>query len=286
MWQKIAKRKMKRNKQKKVWMILCISLLSTLTLATTFIKADFISDTKKNFFLLQSLPLLFGSALMLVVLLWQKSGLFKGLKKWYCLLPCLLVAVNNFPFSAYFTGKSAFGDVDVGDVLLFACYCTLIGLFEEFSFRGVVFPLIADRFSRDKKGIVKTFFISSVLFGVVHLFNLFAGAGVGATLMQVGYSTLIGGMCAFTLMKCQNLLPCAFIHSVFDFCGMLLEKDRGLGLGVVFDGTTIAITAILGVFVAAYVLYGVFTYSEGERVALYAKFGGFISEKLDAEQKS
>ena len=87
--------------------------------------------------------------------------------------------------------------------------------------------------------------ISSSAFGAVHLLNIFAGAGIGGVLLQVGYSFLIGGMCAIVLLYTRCIWICVALHAIYDFCGYLVPT---LGDGIIWDPITVIITTILGLF--------------------------------------
>lgn len=102
------------------------------------------------------------------------------------------------------------------------------------------------------KEIFWTTVVSSAIFGAVHLLNLLGGAGVGPTIMQIGYSFLIGGMCSIVLLKTKNVWLCALLHGIFDFCGFLLPT---LGRGTWWDTPTIIITVVLAVFTAIYMIF-------------------------------
>jgi membrane protease YdiL (CAAX protease family) len=93
--------------------------------------------------------------------------------------------------------------------------------------------------------------ISSVVFGLVHIVNLFAGAGIGAVVLQVGYSFLIGGMCSIILIKTGNIWYCVFLHAVYNFAGGIVPQCGG---GVIWNTPEIILTAVVAVIVAAYVI--------------------------------
>ncbi|MBQ8284632.1 MAG: CPBP family intramembrane metalloprotease [Clostridia bacterium] len=226
------------------------------------------------------------AGMIAVVLIMYRFGLklFKKLQNWLYLLPCLLIAVDNFPFYSYFQGNMRFVDRSLSSVLLFAGYCLVIGMFEECVFRGLIFSILAGYFSKDKAGLIKTFVISSVLFGLAHIFNVFGG-NVGGTLLQVGYTTLTGGLFAFALIKTKNVLCCGIIHAVYNFCGLLLS-EQGLGGGIVFDLGTGIIMAVISVCVAVFVFYSLYTYKEDELTVLYSRLGIKIPEKQENEAKN
>ncbi len=165
------------------------------------------------------------------------------------LLPSLAVAINNFPLIGLATGNAYVTD-PIGGVLIVAAYCLAIGMFEEFAFRGLFYLMILDGRRSSTKQIFWTTAVSSAVFGLVHLVNLAIGASPGATLLQVGYSFLIGGMCAIVLLKTANIWYCVLLHFVYDLGGTILY----LGGGVRWDTVTVIITAVLGVAVAVFMV--------------------------------
>ena len=172
---------------------------------------------------------------------WMRSLLFG--------LPALAVAVNNAPIIGLATGNAYITD-PAGGVLIMLAYCLAIGMFEEFAFRGLFFMMILEDRRKSTKQIFWTTAISSAVFGLVHLVNLAVGAGPGATLLQVGYSFLIGGMCAIVLLKTGSIWYCVLLHTVYDIGGTILY----VGGGVRWDAVTVTITAVLGVAVAVFML--------------------------------
>ena len=165
------------------------------------------------------------------------------------LLPSLAVAINNFPLIGLATGNAYVTD-PIGGVLLVVAYCLAIGMFEEFAFRGLFYLMILDGRRKSTKQIFWTTAVSSAVFGLVHLVNLFIGANPGATILQVGYSFLIGGMCAIVLLKTANIWYCVLLHFVYDLGGTILY----VGGGKRWDTVTVVITAVLGVAVTVFMV--------------------------------
>ena len=189
------------------------------------------------------------------------------------LIPCLAVVVNNLPILSLAWGDAVVERTDL--IWLFALDCLLIGIFEELAFRGTLFLFILEKRRGSTKQIFWTTVIASALFGVIHLANLFEGAGVVATLLQVGYSFLIGGMCSIVLLKTGNLLYCILLHAVYDFCGGLLPT---LGGGTWWDMPTVIFTAILAVGVCIYLLRVLLRMPAKEADALFLKKENEIRE--------
>lgn len=166
-------------------------------------------------------------------------------------IPALLVAINNFPIIGFFTEKITVIANDY-QIALYVIYCFSVGLFEELVFRGIVFPLCLKITRRKKRGVFWAVALSSAVFGGAHLINLFGGANIGATFLQVGYSFLIGAMCAISLCIAENLLVAVILHFIYDIGGLMLANGVGIAYGTQWDLITVIITAVLGVIVLVY----------------------------------
>lgn len=227
-----------------------------------------------------SIPSLVGAAA--VVLLAKLLGLhlFHPPVGWLWLIPCVVIAVDNFQFAAYFAGKMQLVHTGIGDFLAFLLYCISVGLMEELVFRGIFFSLLLKRFEKTKKGFWKALILSSVVFALAHLFNLFSGASVPATILQVGYSVLTGGLFAFAFFKSGNVLISAGVHALYNFCGLLFTSSLGLGAGAVIDLPTAITMAIVCTIAGAFIVCKLCRVSEQERLGFYQKIG------IEAENKA
>ena len=173
-----------------------------------------------------------------------------GIKAFIAVIPALLVAVNNFPIIAFSNGNAVITG-DNTDLLLYGLYCLSVGAFEELTYCGLVFPLCTLIYKDKRYGAVFSVATTAATFGLSHLVNLFGGAGIGSTVMQIGYSFLIGAMCAITLCVTKNIFSAIILHTVYDIGGLILS-NVGVAYGSQWDKTTIIITAVLGVLVAVY----------------------------------
>ena len=259
----------KPTKRQSIWNVLqivLIALFCALTVLFEFWDVKLVSDTFRNKMLVKIIQQGRGAIAAILLMLRLKIRLFGKPQGWIYLIPCLIIAIDNFQFSAYFNGKMTLIRNGALDFFLFGAYCMLVGLFEECIFRGIIFSVIAGLFSKDKKGFLYTYVVSSLVFGCAHLLNGISGA----VILQVGYTCLTGGLFAFCLIKTQNILCCAAIHGIYNFCGLLFDE---MGTGAVFDVGTAVTMLIVSVLVGIFVLWKVWTYSEEERTSLYQKLG-------------
>ncbi|GAA2305213.1 CPBP family intramembrane metalloprotease [Glycomyces scopariae] len=105
----------------------------------------------------------------------------------------------------------------------------MIGFFEEALTRGLVlFPMLVAWRSRPN-GVMRAVLISSLLFGLAHLINLFSGASLGPTLVQVGYAFGFGVGFAALLLRTNTMWIGIVLHA-------LVDANSGAWFGPPADG--------------------------------------------------
>ena len=167
---------------------------------------------------------------------------------WLLTLPGFVIAINNFPFVSYFAGDCRI-EAEPTSIAFFALICFAVGFFEEMAFRGCAFMLFLKSRTQSRAKIFMAILLSSVVFGLVHLVNIFFGSAPGAVLLQIGYSALIGALCSVVLLITRNIWVCVCLHALYNFCGGIID---GYGSGTQWTRAEILFTAALAVIVAAY----------------------------------
>lgn len=176
---------------------------------------------------------------------------FSGGKKGLLLcVPAFLVALDNFPFLPLITGSLKFVG-SAGNIFPYILYCLSIGVMEETIFRGNLLPLFMFKFSRDKKGTFWAVVVSSAIFGAMHLLNLLGGFSP-MVFLQVGYSFLIGCMCAAATLFSGNIIVPIIIHALFDIGGFL--TDYGFLEGTLWTTGNVVLTAVVSVIMATVIV--------------------------------
>ncbi len=193
-------------------------------------------------------------------------------------LPCWVIAINNFPIISYFSGN-AYIDAPMSAVVIYAFQCLSVGFFEEMAFRGCVFMLALQGRRRSVKDVFWAIVISSAVFGVLHLINIFTSSPI-AVILQIGYSFLIGGMCAVVLLKTQNIWHCVLLHAVYNFCGGVVYE---LGGGETWDTPTVVITVIFSLAVAAYIVVSLLKLNTAELGYMFAEDKKELKESENAD---
>lgn len=153
---------------------------------------------------------------------WREAGFrlpSKSHDLWFFTIPpCLPIILNIAVVGA--------GYPAIARILLFFVLALTIGFVEEAFFRGLMVRALLFR------GRWQAVIISSLFFGIAHLFNLAAGANLAATLLQIVYALAIGFMYAALALRTQTILPLIVIHGLTDFFGFLALNSTVVTTGV------------------------------------------------------
>ena len=244
---------MKRKLDKKSLIIKIFFVVALLMLAAIEVVYA-LKPFDKNIYLLMSRFVGGGACLLFMIEFSFTRVLFPlGNKKLSLLLlalPAFVIAINNFPFVSFFAKDCAL-DADIASILYYALICLGVGFFEEMAFRGCAFMLLLEKRTKSKGKIFLAIFLSSVVFGLIHAFNIVAGASPVAVLLQIGYSALIGALCSVVLLLTRNIWLCVLLHASYNFCGGLISE---YGSGTQWTLSEIIFTAVVSVAVGVYVL--------------------------------
>ena len=83
-----------------------------------------------------------------------------------------------------------------------------VGFIEEVVFRGFLFRMM------EKDNLKIAILVNSLTFGIGHIINLFNGADLVPTLLQVGYATAVGYLFVTITYKSGSIIPCIIAHSL------------------------------------------------------------------------
>lgn len=83
-----------------------------------------------------------------------------------------------------------------------------VGFTEEIIFRGYLFKMM------EKDSVKAAVAVSSITFGIGHIVNLFNGADLIPTLLQICYAMSVGYLFVIIFRKSKSIVPCIIAHSV------------------------------------------------------------------------
>lgn len=134
-----------------------------------------------------------------------------------------------------------------GELIMTLISTTLIGISEEYLFRGLIFPQVLKASGTwTHKDLYAAISVSSLLFACIHVLNL-SNQDLTATVIQMINAFSIGCLfCALYIRSGSLLLPIIF-HSLWDFNvieldGIFLAPSSIFGT-IIFNVVVLAITA-------------------------------------------
>ncbi|MDC0559146.1 CPBP family intramembrane metalloprotease [Candidatus Izimaplasma bacterium] len=261
----------KKQLNGKTYAFILIVVLVIMMFLVQFFIMSLISNSLALQMTKDSLTRIFAGSILLIVLYQTGYSIFQPKHKKLLpiilvVIPGLLIAINNFPISAFIASRTELTE-PFYVVYYFIVECLSIGYFEEIAFRVILLTILLQRLPKTKKGMFQAVLISSAVFGLIHLTNLFAGAGFAPTIMQVGYSFLTGAMLAVVYLKTKSFLAIVLLHASYNFFGEVMFR-----LGAVsnrFDTITIVITVLLAIAVSLHYTYTLYKMESDQLIDLY-----------------
>ena len=187
----------------------------------------------------------------------QRKGLLTGI------LLFLPVAVIHYIGSV--VSWTSFG---TGSVLLALLAAFSPGFVEETAFRGLGVANYM-RTIKSEKQIKVIFWLSSLVFGLVHATNIFAGGDPASCAIQAVYAIGIGMALGAVYLRTGNLLPCILGHMSLDFMEFIrgdLSQSGGIMTGMGVGDWITCFAAVVG---AAWGLWLIRSKYHSEIIALW-----------------
>ena len=95
-------------------------------------------------------------------------------------------------------------------ITFYILFMICVGFLEEIIFRGFLFKMMA------KDNVNTAIIVSSLTFGIGHIINLFNGAALIPTLIQVCYAVAGGYLFVIIFQKGKSLWPCIIAHATIN----------------------------------------------------------------------
>ncbi|MBR4720253.1 MAG: CPBP family intramembrane metalloprotease [Clostridia bacterium] len=91
-----------------------------------------------------------------------------------------------------------------------------VGFREESCYRGIVLHIFADKYLKDRRGILITAFASAAFFGIMHMNNIFVGQSFLECVVQTVNAFFLGALFGAVLLRGGNLWSLMLIHGFID----------------------------------------------------------------------
>ena len=183
--------------------------------------------TTMDTYLYSTLQELAGAVVMVLVLkktgragiLFRRgSGFFNGLL--VGMYPLVLIGYSFFA-SLMFQRPENTPLLPLGRILTFLLSMMMVGVAEEFAFRGVIAQTLLEHYGTSRGGIWKACIVSGLLFGAAHLTNILGSAPFGV-LMQCLFAAALGTLFAAIYFRTGNIWVTVFLHGMMDISSMLI----------------------------------------------------------------
>lgn len=162
-----------------------------------------------------------NSILSLVVILFiVKNGLgeYYGLtripkfKEFLYFIPLLILMSVNLWGGVQIKNTSS-------EITFYILFMICVGFLEEIIFRGFLFKMMA------KDNVNTAIIVSALTFGIGHIINLFNGAALIATLIQVCYAVAGGYLFVIIFQKGKSLWPCIIAHACINALSIFVIEN-------------------------------------------------------------
>lgn len=203
----------------------------------------------RTLFLGAGLSLIVGAILLAItatLLGWWRPAVFdrKHSARWPVFVPAVMVVALLINLAS-----TDWGSYDVG-FLAASVVLLLVGFTEEMANRGLLLTGL-----RGRLGEGWVWFITSALFGLMHLTNALNGQGLGLTLIQVGSAFLAGTVFYILRRTTGTLIWAMVLHGLWDFSSFAVEHGTPSPL-FVFGGYINLFAGVLALAVVPFVIRG------------------------------
>ena len=123
-----------------------------------------------------------------------------------------------------------------------------VGFREESCYRGIVLSIFADKYLKDRRGVLITAFASAAFFGIMHMNNIFIGQSFLECVLQTLNAFFLGALFGAVLLRGGNLWSMMLIHGFIDLGvtskNMLTKTYATDAIGFLASNTQTAIDPI------------------------------------------
>ena len=137
----------------------------------------------------------------------------KDIKKYLYFIPLLILILANLINGINISNN-------YNEIIIYVLVMINIGFLEEIIFRGFLFN------SLKKDNINLAIIVSSLTFGVGHIMNIFFGAEIISTLIQMCYATSVGYLFVIIFHKSKSLLPCIITHMLVNTTSIFANESN------------------------------------------------------------
>lgn len=109
----------------------------------------------------------------------------------------------------------------VSHLIIFTINMIFVGANEEIWMRSLVLNSFISKYGTDKKSLWKSIIISAIIFGLIHIPNIFFMEPL-TLMVQVINAMSAGILFAVIFIKCKNIWSGITVHAIVDWCSLFI----------------------------------------------------------------
>ena len=220
-------------------LLFCMILIISYLLVNSYCMQSFGTEDYRSVLVNN---MFYGVLILLMIILKRTKyyGLTKvvNIKRYLYFIPLLLIISVNLWNGININNTKS-------EIIFHILNMINIGFIEEIIFRGFLFKMMA------QDNIKNAIIVSSVTFGIGHIINLFNGASIIPTLMQVCYAISIGYLFVIIFHKSKSLIPCIITHCLVNSLSIFnIDNFISLYIAPIF---LIIIPVIYAIYINEYI---------------------------------
>lgn len=155
--------------------------------------------------------------------LWDTSGFqAKGFGKGILYgIPFFIIGISSVFVSNMGVDFSKLSFISVSNLLIFTLNMLLVGANEEIWMRSLVLNGLLKKYGDTKKSIWKAIFVSALIFGAIHIPNIFFMNPI-TLIVQVINAASAGVLFGAIFIKSKNIWAGIIVHSIVDWCSLFV----------------------------------------------------------------
>ena len=165
----------------------------------------------------------------------RKKGFAKGMLYG---IPFLIIGVASVLVSNMGIDWSDLKFISVSNALIFTVNMLFVGVNEEVWMRSLILNIFLQKYEKNRKGIWKAILLSALVFGVIHLPNIFFMDPVTLA-VQVINAASAGVLFAVIFIKSRNIWAGIVVHAFVDWSSLFVANCFTGGNSIISVAMTI-----------------------------------------------
>ncbi len=186
----------------------------------------------------------YALSVLIVMLLFNNAYVFTNKKEKFIngvklAVPMLVITALNL-----FSSISSLTSFSLSKFINVIIFCILIGIAEEFLCRGWIQNEFIERYSENKRSVILSIVLSSLVFGLMHITNIYMQS-LFETILQIINATALGILLGSIYYKTKNIWSVICLHAMYD--AAIIIGEMNLIKDCTYNDPTLGVTIVNGI---------------------------------------